>query len=115
MQRRVRPRNADFADLSRSDIEQRRGSRTATPERVNAAAVKGLAAVSLVADFAERQIRPDSRRLIRLHGWPADFLDKEAAEHERLIANGLRGDSKTGSASQQRVSRIEVRKFRRQF
>ena len=93
----------DRADRAARGIEEHRGADDSSPESVKASAVK-LWAFSLEIFFlAEAGFFPDPPGLVGAYGVPADLIDEESADGERLIAEDGGGESEAGSTSEEAV------------
>ena len=114
LQRRVGAVLEDRALLAIGRIEihhvgRRRGS---LPVGVEAAAIEAFAFRLLVA-FAAREFLPEARGLIRLHRGPADFLDQQSRNGERLIADRFRAEAQARAAREQPVIGVFRQQLRR--
>ena len=80
------------------------------PEHVHAAPVKRVAVVLLVLGVGPV---PDSRRLVRLDAWPADFRVQQAGHSQRIVANELGVELQPRAAGEQAIVRVLFKLFGR--
>src|SRR5690349_6613184 len=80
--------------------------KAALPPRVHAPAIEPLALIRLPVADGEVEREPVPRGLIRLHAWPADLVDEQAADGQRVVADELGIEADTGLPGKELVERI---------
>ncbi len=118
LQRRVGALAADRAELAVRGVEdvERCRRRRPLPERVHAAAIKGLARIALVvarvaADDGHRL--PDPFRLVWLDAGAADLGREQAARGQSVVADHLGIEPVARAAREQPILRVLLQRYLR--